>query len=93
MAEHLASRSHFAGDGAQSRSGLRLVLMVVAIAWFVGVLFATESWNAEAKDSGASLDVNVSAVGGLLPKVVVTSKEVIVGTRQAAIEAPTTDLK
>lgn len=93
MAEHQASCDPLAGDWTQRRSGLWFTLLVVAMAWLIGVLFATGFWNTEANNRESSLDVNVSAVGGLLPKVVVTSKEIIVATRRAAVEAPTTGLK
>ncbi len=93
MAEHQASCDPFSGDWAQNRSGLRFTLLVVEIAWLIGVLFATGIWNAKANNRESSLDINVSAVGGLLPEVVVTSKEVIVATRRAGVEASTTGLK
>ena len=64
-------------------------MLVVVFALLIGVLFATGFWNEQVQHSGSSPDINVSVVGGLLPSVIVESKNDIAGTLKYPVDVPT----
>lgn len=93
MAEYQASRDPDAEPKAKSGPGRKVGLLLAAIVVIAGVLFLTGFWDVEVTDRGSLPDIMVSADGGQLPKVDVTSKEVIVGTKQTTVEVPTVEVK
>lgn len=69
------------------RSGpTTIVIVLIAIAVIVGLLFATGFWSANVTKQGALPEVSVK--GGALPKVDMDSKEVVVGTSKTKVEVP-----
>lgn len=66
--------------------GRTIVIVLVAIAVIVGLLFASGFWSADVKKSGALPEVSVK--GGELPSVDLDSKEVVVGTKKTDIQVP-----
>ncbi len=62
-----------------------LLIVLLAVAAIVGLLFATGFWSADVKN-GALPEVSVQ--GGALPDVDLDSKEVVVGTTKAEIDVP-----
>jgi hypothetical protein len=70
----------------RSGGGKMVVIILVAIAVIVGLLFATGFWSANVTKKGALPEVAVK--GGALPKVDMDSKEVVVGTSKTKVEVP-----
>lgn len=69
------------------RSGsTTVVIVLIAIAVIVGLLFATGFWSANVTKDGALPEVSVK--GGALPKVDMDSKQVVVGTSKTKVEVP-----
>lgn len=66
--------------------GSTALIILVAIAVIVGLLFATGFWSANVTKDGALPEVSVK--GGALPKVDMDSKEVVVGTSKTEVEVP-----
>lgn len=66
--------------------GTTILIVLVAIAVIVGLLFATGFWSANVTKDGALPEVSVK--GGALPKVDMDSKEVVVGTSKTKVEVP-----
>jgi beta-lactam-binding protein with PASTA domain len=66
--------------------GTTIIVILVAIAVIVGVLFATGFWSANVTKKGSLPEVVVK--GGALPKVDMDSKEVVVGTSKTKVEVP-----
>ncbi len=75
-----------------SSTGRVFIILAIAAALIVGLLFATGFWEADVK-GGALPDVDVSATGGEMPNVDVDSKEVVVGTKKETIDVPTVGVK
>jgi hypothetical protein len=66
-------------------AGRTVIIVIVAIAAIVGVLFATGFWSADVKE-GALPEVSVK--GGTMPNVDLDSKQVVVGTSKTEVEVP-----
>lgn len=70
----------------RSNTGRTIVIVLVAIAVIVGLLFATGFWSANVTKEGALPEVSVK--GGALPKVDMDSKKVVVGTSKTTVDVP-----
>lgn len=66
-------------------AGKTVIIVIVAIAAIVAVLFATGFWSADVKEGSLP---EVSVKGGNMPNVDLDSKQVVVGTSKTEVEVP-----
>lgn len=93
MVEYRADRVPITDDQDNSGPWRTVALLVGALALLLGVLFATGFWNAQAQQPEKLPEMNVRAVGGLLPGIVVEPNNAITGTMKIPVDVPALDSK
>lgn len=67
------------------------LLLVVAI--IVALLFFTGFWSANVSQHGSLPKISVNTTAGVMPKVDLQSKSIVIGSKQESVAVPTLGVK
>lgn len=71
------------------RGGGLLSGLILIIALIVALLFYTGFWSANVTQTGELPKISVSTAAGVLPKVDLESKKIVIGSKKESVSVPT----
>lgn len=75
------------------RGGGFLIALLLIIALIVGLLFYTGFWSANVAQNGALPKISVNTSPGVMPKVDLESKKIVIGSKKETVAVPTLGVK
>ncbi len=75
------------------RGGGFLVGLLLLVAIIVALLFFTGFWSADVTQPGSLPKISVNSTPGVMPKVNLQSKSIVIGSKQESVAVPTVGVK
>ena len=75
------------------RGGGFLIGLLLLVAIIVALLFFTGFWSADVSQNGSLPKISVNTTPGVMPKVDLQSKSIVIGSKQETVAVPTVGVK